>query len=318
MADPTQCPVPTVRPVLVAAAQFDAKNPVVAYYLRMHALNQLMAQAGQNPGVKPFLMALLGKVEGDKGRLGNELSSANGRMALTDAALRLFTSADDMERATAQPSEKAAQLFFVSSVLFEATGQFNDGKMDPIAAEKHKYARYVTALMRKSLSHGAPYVSPSGGAEASALESPNLGGPMEGHQPAPQHVSPQPPGASFSQSTGSVPPPPQQPPQSYHQQPPSPPPPQQPQAPPPQAYTAPPPPPPAAAPEQPPQRAPVPAAASSSGIERVSARDGKAKTDRIIGAEKHARQAIAALQFFDEHTARAQLQRAIDALDGKP
>jgi hypothetical protein len=225
-------------------------------------------------------------------------------MALTDAALRLFTSADDLERSTAQPSEKAAQLFFVSSVIFEATGQFNSGKMDPIAAEKHKYARYVTALMRKSMSHGEPYVSPSGGTEAAAIEQ----GSVAPTNPPPPSVP------DFSQSNASMPqyqqpsppPPPaaqdqswQQPPPQQRQQ-------QQPAAPP---MQQPPTPPPAAAP------APTPYVPAAAAAPRMSARDGKAKTDRIIGAEKHARQAIAALQFFDEDTARAQLLKAIEALD---
>jgi vacuolar protein sorting-associated protein VTA1 len=311
------CPVAALKPFLARAAEFDARQPVVAYYLRMHAVNGLMT-APRTPELKSFLIKLLDFVESQKARIKLELEATDGRVALTKTALMLFTMADDTERATAAPSEKALKLFYTSSVLLEATAQFNEGKMDPLATEKHKYARYVAGLMKKSLTEGAPYESPSGGLEAAALENlpavpPPAGQPLA---PAPNHYQPQPaappqswqqPSPSQSGESWNAQPTPQQPPPQQQPW-------QQPQQAPQHAYQ------PQQASSRPPPPIPVTQPMPSPQPQQprnMSGKDAKVKADRVIAAEKHARQAIAALQFFDENTARAQLHAALAAL-GEP
>jgi vacuolar protein sorting-associated protein VTA1 len=305
------CPSKAAKIFLARALEFDGKDPatqVVGYWLRMHALNVLMSEP-RNPQGRTFLFGLVDFVEAEKKRLAPQIEAEDGRLVLTRTGLMLFALADDMERASAAASEKALKLFYTASILFEATAQFNNGTMDPILAEKHKYARYVANLMKKTLEHGAPYVSPSGGVESAALE--NL--PMPPSLPPPPTAAaqgyPQQPqggnqGHQHSQPPQSAPPAPayNPPPAAHHQQPATP-------QPHPQSASL-------AAPSpafQPAASAPMPRATSTTPA--MSVKEGRVKADRVLAAEKHAKQAIAALQFFDEATARTQLQHALAALD---
>jgi vacuolar protein sorting-associated protein VTA1 len=358
MTDPVTalCPEPWVKklkPFLTRAEEFKAKQPVVSYHLKTFVAAEAMklrnkddpkplAQAGTK-----FLMALMDQCEKEKAALANELRESDGRTVLTKTGLMLFSKADDLER-TGNANEAIVKLFYASTQLLEATAQFTpDGKLDPIASEKVKYAKFIAFKMKKALDAGQPYVSPNelesaegigqmdGGAEGVAPPPP----PQATSVPAPSAYSygappPPPPPAS------SAPPPMTRQPtntsnygvyDSYYQTPGAQPAQSHPQAP---AYQQPPPPqaqpnfppiPPTTAqpPAPPPQpqqqqyRAPAPAPAPVSQPP-AAAHPGSGREpsmDAMINSQKYAKQAVAALQFFDYNNARQQLLMALQALD---
>ncbi|KPA80855.1 hypothetical protein ABB37_04277 [Leptomonas pyrrhocoris] len=166
------------RPYLLRSAEFEDKEPLVAYFLRTHvAFLCMKLRKKDDKAGTAFLMALLETLEADKAKLGARLDGVDGRTTLTRCALMLFARADDAER-TGNASMALVRLFYTSALLLEATAQFTpDGNMDAVAAQKCKYAKYIAARMKKALDAKEPYVSPNkieeveGGPEAANIGS---------------------------------------------------------------------------------------------------------------------------------------------------
>lgn len=156
------CPAPLqkhVLPFLQRADELDgAKHTFPAYFVRTYAA-QLVLQ-NRNPAdadQKRFLLELLGYLETFK-KEHSDLATLDGRTVVTRLALTLFAKADELER-QGQCTPQICKMFFTASVLFETTKQFNDGKMDTVAAEKHKYARFIAGRMTKCIKDGTQYQS---------------------------------------------------------------------------------------------------------------------------------------------------------------
>lgn len=324
----------TVRPFLQRACDFDAKQPLVAYFLRTHA-GSLASKLPRNPASTKFLMSLLDKLEAFKAQ-NAEVANTDGRTLLTRTGLMLFTKADDFER-DGRGDAMVLKLFFSASQILEATKQFtSDGKLDPVAEEKVKYARYMAASIKKSMDSGQPYVSPNAepgsGAGASHADPAAATGYELGPPPLPAAataVSPGPGPAAYPSAAPPAPPPaaantypppqsvppPQQP---YSQSP------QAPQQPPPAYPQAPVPP-----PTQPPLPQPGPSAVAPPAWHPATPQPTTMYTppaapsntaqqmDKILEAQKFAKQAVSALQFYDTITARKLLIDAINVLDGQ-
>ena len=336
-----QCPghwAKKLKPFLLRSIEFESRQPVVAYNLKTYVAHEAMKMRKKDDKEgTAFLMTLLEHLEKEKTRLAEDIKNNDGRTALTRTALMLFSKADDLER-TGAANEAIVKMFFASIQLFEATAQFTpDGNLDPIAAEKAKYAKYIAFKMKKALDSGVPYQSqnelelpddapiappsPTPSQQQQPQQPPTPPQQQHYYQPPPQQQPPSsqnsfggqsnnnggPPPYGFPQipqsndSYGSAeasyfqPPPPQQ---QQYQPPPSPPQQQQyqPPTPPQQQHYTPPPP-----------------------QQQMSTRGsgGEPSMDDMIKAQKLAKQAVAALQFFDHANARSQLVAALNALDGR-
>ncbi|RNF05564.1 hypothetical protein TraAM80_04503 [Trypanosoma rangeli] len=276
--------VATLRPYLQRADEFDKLQPAIAYFLRTHVAHLAMRQRRKEDHAgTQYLRQLLEALESDKQRLGPGVTEADGRTLLTKMALTLFTRADDAERSGAPADMGLVRLFFTTSILLDATAQFTEnGELDPIAAKRRDYARYIAVRMKKALESGVPY------------ESPNAAGMSEGRDDAAtddtsddreaQQQQPLFPTAAQQPVMGFGDPPPPPPP---------PPPPYKPSSPLPQPVPA----------------VPMMAPGNSIGT-------GGPSMDAIISAQKCAKQAVSALQFYDHVTARKQLISALKFIDG--
>ncbi|KEG05744.1 vacuolar protein sorting-associated protein VTA1 [Trypanosoma grayi] len=266
----------------------------------------------------------------------------------------LFAKADDAERSGAGASLNVVRLFFTAAILFDATAQFtDDGELDPVAAEKRNYARYIAVRMKKALDSGTPYMSPNAAEHplqhyANEEEEEEEGGHgEEGGGNAPQHISTQPPsafipryqppaagGTSSNKEDAYAPPPAVGPSPKLHTSSPSPQPqpasmggggggdmnrhsqlPQRHQQ---QGKNSPAPPalsnpsPPAYAVPASPPHATYCGGGGGGGGGGVAA--GAPSIDAMITAQKHAKQAVSALQFYDHATARKELLAALSLL----
>jgi len=288
------------RPFLARAAEFGSKQPLVAYYLYTHvAFLCIKNRASSNAGKEgtQFLMKLLGELENEKVALHSELEKSDGRTVLTRTALSLFALADDKERA-GEASLAIVKLFFTASLLFEATAQYLEGSLDPIASEKSKYAKFVASKMKRSLESGTPYVSHNPVDVSEAADNTNT-------IPATSQVvtNVPPPQPSSAQPAISAPqfPPATQPTHPAMSQP-------QPVAvfqPPVSFHAA-----PATAPVQPSPTQPValmPSVVASTGGAGPS-------MDAMIDAQRYCKQAVSALQFYDHENAKRQLLQALALL----
>ncbi|KAH8617009.1 putative Vta1 like [Trypanosoma vivax] len=327
---------PTVRPFLQRAEEFQQRVPVVAYFLRTHAayLALGLRSKGNSEGAD-FIRKLFGVLELEKQNLQEELNGVDGRTVLTQYALMLFSKADDEERSEGvTATANLAHLFFTASLLFEATAQFTeDGALDPIAAEKRNYARYVAVRIKKALDSGVPYVSINAGKRAASDcdEAPRSDGGLDSdgrtagtpslressqtqllfsgvhthlHQApvdAPPPADDPPALASWTGGGGgdgdssviSCPPPQQ----SFAHE-----------------YAAPPPPPPCTS--------PPPISGATAVSTNITTGYGCPSTkgppmDAIIAAQKYAKEAVCALQFYDHSSARTLLARALERLNEK-
>lgn len=323
-------------PFIQRSAEFEqVKQPLVGYFLLQYVahVGMKLHKAHTNKAEStPFVMALLDVLESKKTSLASELANADGRTELSRSALALFTRADDDERAGIV-SEAIVKLFYSSSLLFEATKQFmDDDQMDPFAAEKHRYAQVVAARMKKALATGTPYESPNGAKEriptddneltgstsSATIHSPPTAPPSApsvpsntnyGYTPpadttpppAPANYGYTPPAATTQPSKPA--PPPTVPPTTSITTPVTPPAPSQ--------YHPP-------APPQPTQSSPA-SYTPTSTYQPPSAPTGSYNPtpNDMIDAQKYAKLAVSALQFYDHVNARKQLIAALEYLDGQ-
>ncbi|CAD2222448.1 Vta1 like/Vta1 C-terminal domain containing protein, putative [Angomonas deanei] len=332
------------RPYLQRAAEFQPKEPLISYYLKTYvAFLCLNKRTKEDKEGTTYLVSLLDSLEAEKKRDANlkqRLEENDGRTVLTKFALMLFAKADDGER-TGQSSMALVRLFFAAACLFEATAQFTeDKKMDSIAAEKCKYAKYIATKMKKCLDNGVPYQS------ANKIEEPfadlppeenennnnndenNFGGNLHNANsgvfgsapPSAYMTKPKPPPAfennnnQNNNNNNNYDAPPnysslnnnhQNQNQNNNVAPPS-------YQPPPINYT----------PQQPPpqqQQAPPPRVNNNNNNVNYSAAAApsgkKVSVDNMIDAQKFVRQAVSALQFYDADTARKNLMEALQKLN---
>jgi vacuolar protein sorting-associated protein VTA1 len=294
-----------IRSFLVRATEFQPKQPLVAYFLKTHVAFVCLKNrtSGGKEGTS-FIMTLLKELEQDKAALGSELEKNDGRTILTRMALMLFNKADDNER-SGIANDTVVKMFYTSSILFEATGQYMDsGKLDPIAEEKSKYAKYVATRMNKALTSGKPYQSHNPVDEHFAAEAEPFSPPTPTPTPAPFSQ----PSSSSSTSASNPQQPPQAPPTQHQVTPPLFPP----------AEAAPafgygPPPPPTPPPHNP-QHQVLPNTPPSQPQHFAQPAAGAPSLDAMIDAQKFCKNAVAALQFYDHANARKQLEAALRLL----
>ncbi|PWV15957.1 hypothetical protein C3747_26g229 [Trypanosoma cruzi] len=278
--------VATLRPYLQRADEFDKVQPAISYFLRTHVAHLAMKQRKKDDPVgTQYLRQLLQVLEAEKQRLGQEVTEVDGRTVLTKTALTLFSKADDAERSGAPAEMGLVRLFFTASILLDATAQFSEnGELDPIAAKRRDYARYIAVRMKKAIESGTPYESPNAPETSGGLD--EMFSEDASDDKRTQEQQPGFPASMYHPMMTPEQPPPPPPPPPY--QPPNPSPPPQPPAP--------------AVPMM------VPNASSVA--------DGPSM-DAMISAQKCAKQAVSALQFYDHATARKQLLTALKFLDGK-
>lgn len=261
-----------IRRFLQRADEFQQKDRLVAYFLRTHAADVALKNRRKDDKVgSAFIGSLLDFLADEKAALGKALTGVDGRTVVTKSALVLFQRADD-ERSAGQCNSSLVRLFFTAAVLFEASAQFTkDKEMDPIAAERCRYAKYTASQMKKSLDSGEPLQVAHFTEEATESISP----------------SPLPSSAALSSAAQSLPekraslvsdnrPQPAQS-QPHRPQP------------------------------QPQPHRPQPQ--STKGEEQLISMDD------VFAAQKHAKQAVSALQFLDHQQAVVELKKALQYLE---
>lgn len=317
------------RPFLQRAAEFDDKDPLVSYFLHTHVAFLCMKhRSKEDKAGTAFLMFLLERLEKEKVDLGDKLSDVDGRTILTRVALMLFARGDDAER-TGQASMAVVRIFYTAAVLLEATSQFTpDGQMDAVAAQKCKYAKYIATRMKKALDSGVVYQSPNqleeggivNGSEGDlphdfmatppasggrAVATPPAPSAAVVSGPAPAYSPPPPPITSYGIKSPSSP----AAPTSTYRQETALPPPQPPVEPPAYAY------PPNGNSSQTATSTGLPSIAPANPPSQRGSRGGPS-VDVMIDAQKYARQAVSALQFYDYENAKKQLAAALKLLNG--
>ncbi|XP_065536780.1 vacuolar protein sorting-associated protein VTA1 homolog isoform X3 [Lathamus discolor] len=211
---------------LRTAQELDKREPVVAYYCRLYAMQTGMKIDSKTPECRKFLSKLMDQLEAMKKQFGdNEAITQDivGSAHVENYALKMFLYADNEDRA-GQFHKNMIKSFYTASLLIDVLTVF--GELSEENAQHRKYARWKAAYIHNCLKNGeTPQPGPIGmegesfadvereEAESSSLHSgttqPTSSSTYEGVtsntiQPSPQNIPLVDPSLYSAQSAGEV------------------------------------------------------------------------------------------------------------------
>lgn len=195
------------------AAEHDGRDPVVAYYCRLYALQKGMEIDRKSTDCRNFLAGLMNVLEESKKQLQDVEAVQNeivGQAHLENYALKLFLYADNEDRA-ARFGKNVIKSFYTAGMLMDVLTTF--GPISEDIENNRKYAKWKAAYIHNCLKNGETPISgplpddeESSEAGAAGGYVPGMPGPSDasyGQQPGPSAMPRGPsPAAGFSQPPG--------------------------------------------------------------------------------------------------------------------
>jgi len=160
----------SLQPFLQKADEIEAKEKVVAYYLRYYAAKLGIGCVSNHKGSQVFLGKIIDSLEQIKKELRNSELLNNDTAAyahVENIALKIFLVADNEDRA-GQASKKTAKMFYTASIFLEALKVF--GELEPEIAEKLKYARWKATTILRASKEGTPSATETFGTNPTDIE----------------------------------------------------------------------------------------------------------------------------------------------------
>ncbi|CAH2266931.1 vacuolar protein sorting-associated protein VTA1 homolog [Pararge aegeria] len=187
-----ECPpsLKAIQHFLKTASEHDSRDPTVAYWCRLHALQSgLKLTNKKTPEETNVLMAIMDWLEEAKKIYKDNESISNEVVAqahLENYALRLFLFADKQDREE-NYGKNVVKAFYTAGVIYDVLTTFGD--LTDEAAENRKYARWKAAYIHNCLKNGeTPVPGP--------MQNPEGSGPDEDSNTTVQ------PGSTDSQTIG--------------------------------------------------------------------------------------------------------------------
>ncbi|RMC12867.1 hypothetical protein DUI87_10392 [Hirundo rustica rustica] len=167
MAAPALPPLPpqlkSIQHHLRTAQELDKREPVVAYYCRLYAMQTGMKIDSKSPECRKFLSKLMDQLEAMKKQFGdNEAITQEivGSAHVENYALKMFLYADNEDRA-GQFHKNMIKSFYTASLLIDVLTVF--GELSEENAQHRKYARWKAAYIHNCLKNGeTPQPGPIG------------------------------------------------------------------------------------------------------------------------------------------------------------
>ncbi|XP_015670788.1 vacuolar protein sorting-associated protein VTA1 homolog [Protobothrops mucrosquamatus] len=157
---------PQFKPVqhfLRTAQELDKREPVVAYYCRLYAMQTGMKIDSKNPECRKFLCKLMDQLEAMKKEFGdNEAITQEivGCAHVENYALKMFLYADNEDRA-GQFHKNMIKSFYTASLLIDVLTVF--GELTDENVQHRKYARWKATYIHNCLKNGeTPQSGPVG------------------------------------------------------------------------------------------------------------------------------------------------------------
>ncbi|KAM6432901.1 vacuolar protein sorting-associated protein VTA1 homolog isoform 1-T1 [Rhynochetos jubatus] len=148
---------------LRTAQELDKREPVVAYYCRLYAMQTGMKLDSKTPECRKFLSKLMDQLEAMKKQFGdNEAITQEivGSAHVENYALKMFLYADNEDRA-GQFHKNMIKSFYTASLLIDVLTVF--GELSEENAQHRKYARWKAAYIHNCLKNGeTPQPGPIG------------------------------------------------------------------------------------------------------------------------------------------------------------
>ncbi|XP_061667929.1 vacuolar protein sorting-associated protein VTA1 homolog [Syngnathoides biaculeatus] len=161
MAAPAQ--LKAVQHHLRTAQEHDKRDPVVAYYCRLYAMQTGMKLDSKTPECRKFLVMLMDQLESMKMELKDNDSITQevvGNAHIENYALKMFLYADNEDRA-GRFHKNMIKSFYTSSLLLDVLSVF--GELSDENIQHRKYARWKASYIHNCLKNGeTPEAGPIG------------------------------------------------------------------------------------------------------------------------------------------------------------
>ncbi|ETN63386.1 hypothetical protein AND_004920 [Anopheles darlingi] len=193
---------PVMKPIqhyLKTAQEHDGRDPIVAYWCRLYALQTGLKIPQQSPDDRKLLLAIMDWLEKTKTQMADNESITHEVAAqayLENYALKLFLYADKQDRA-ANFGKNVVKAFYTAGMIYDVCLIF--GELTEEVTQNRKYAKWKASYIHNCLKNGeTPVAGPlpmEDDTDELANELAKLG-PAPGPAPGPA-VAPQPqPGPS--------------------------------------------------------------------------------------------------------------------------
>ncbi|XP_062980664.1 vacuolar protein sorting-associated protein VTA1 homolog isoform X2 [Elgaria multicarinata webbii] len=166
-----------IQHFLRTAQELEKREPVVAYYCRLYAMQTGMKIDSKNPECRKFLCKLMDQLEAMKKQLGdNEAITQEivGCAHVENYALKMFLYADNEDRA-GQFHKNMIKSFYTASLLIDVLTVF--GELTDENVQHRKYARWKAAYIHNCLKAGETPQSGPIGMEGEYDENEEVGSP---------------------------------------------------------------------------------------------------------------------------------------------
>ncbi|XP_040920712.1 vacuolar protein sorting-associated protein VTA1 homolog isoform X1 [Toxotes jaculatrix] len=203
---------------LRTAQEHEKRDPVVAYYCRLYAMQTGMKLESKTPECRKFLVKLMDQLESMKKELSDNDSISQevvGNAHIENYALKMFLYADNEDR-SGRFHKNMIKSFYTASLLLDVLSVF--GELSEENIQHRKYARWKATYIHNCLKNGeTPQPGPIAmdedeeadefGAEGSSGPGPSHGAsfrggpPSESYEDKSLHPGPS-PGIGFTPSPG--------------------------------------------------------------------------------------------------------------------
>uniref|UniRef100_A0AAZ3R8Z2 Vacuolar protein sorting-associated protein VTA1 homolog n=1 Tax=Oncorhynchus tshawytscha TaxID=74940 RepID=A0AAZ3R8Z2_ONCTS len=161
MALPPQ--LKAIQHYLRTAQEHEKRDPVVAYYCRLYAMQTGMKLDSKTPECRKFLVKLMDQLETMKMELTDSDSITHevvGNAHIENYALKMFLYADNEDR-SGRFHKNMIKSFYTSSLLLDVLSVF--GELSEENIQHRKYARWKATYIHNCLKSGeTPQAGPAG------------------------------------------------------------------------------------------------------------------------------------------------------------
>lgn len=148
---------------LRTAQEHDKRDPVVAYYCRLYAMQTGMKLDSRSPDCRKFLVRLMDQLESMKKELSDNESITQevvGNAHIENYAIKMFLYADNEDR-SGRFHKNMIKSFYTASLLMDVLSVF--GELSEENIQHRKYARWKATYIHNCLKNGeTPEAGPSG------------------------------------------------------------------------------------------------------------------------------------------------------------
>ncbi|XP_041108458.1 vacuolar protein sorting-associated protein VTA1 homolog isoform X2 [Polyodon spathula] len=143
--------------------EHEKRDPVVAYYCRLYAMQTGMKLDSKTPECRKFLVKLMDQLETMKKELGDNESISQelvGHAHIENYALKMFLYADNEDR-SGRFHKNMIKSFYTASLLLDVLSVF--GELSEENFQHRKYAKWKATYIHNCLKNGeAPQSGPIG------------------------------------------------------------------------------------------------------------------------------------------------------------